>query len=190
MFEYVTPIDLPSIRSSLRTLNAEIQEQLASLSVEEFLAPQGDHWSPAGHLRHLIKSVRPLAGALAKPKLALWFLFGKAKEASRSHDEMVQVYLDTLESGRAQAGKFGPSSQKYDMDDAAFRDLVLERWQKVSGELDAVLQRWDEKRLDRYQLPHPILGKLTVREMLFFTLYHNKHHASRVFERRAASEGA
>jgi len=62
--------------------------------------------------------------------------------------------------------------------------MVLQRWQKVAAGLDAVLERWDDKRLDRYQLPHPVLGKLTVREMLFFTLYHNKHHASRVFERR------
>lgn len=187
MFEYVTPTDLPSIRASLRTLNAEIREQLATLSVDEFLAPQGEYWSPAGHLRHLIKSVRPLAGALAKPKLVLWFLFGKAKKASRSHDEIVQVYLDALESGRAQAGKFGPSSRKHEVDDAAFQELVLQRWQKVCSELDAVLERWDEQRLDRYQLPHPVLGKLTVREMLFFTLYHNKHHASRVFERRVAA---
>jgi hypothetical protein len=34
-------------------------------------------------------------------------------------------------------------------------------------------------------LPHPLLGKLTVREMLFFTLYHQRHHVA-VVERRIA----
>ena len=38
------------------------------------------------------------------------------------------------------------------------------------------LGNWSEKDLDKYKLPHPLLGKLTVREMLFFTIYHNEHH--------------
>jgi hypothetical protein len=25
-------------------------------------------------------------------------------------------------------------------------------------------------------LPHPLLGKLTIREMLYFTVYHGEHH--------------
>lgn len=33
-----------------------------------------------------------------------------------------------------------------------------------------------ESALGRRQLPHPLLGPLTVREMLLFTLYHNRHH--------------
>jgi hypothetical protein len=35
-----------------------------------------------------------------------------------------------------------------------------------------------------YRLPHPLLGKLTVREMLFFTVYHNAHHLDQVASRR------
>jgi len=35
---------------------------------------------------------------------------------------------------------------------------------------------WSELQMDRIRLPHPVLGKLSVREMLFFTLYHNQHH--------------
>jgi len=34
----------------------------------------------------------------------------------------------------------------------------------------------DEDDLDRVMLPHPLLGKLTLREMLFFTIYHVEHH--------------
>ncbi|NBX80802.1 MAG: DinB family protein, partial [Flavobacteriales bacterium] len=33
-----------------------------------------------------------------------------------------------------------------------------------------------EDDLDKYVLPHPLLGKLTLREMLCFTIYHVKHH--------------
>ena len=30
--------------------------------------------------------------------------------------------------------------------------------------------------LDKYVLPHPLLGKVTLREMLYFTIHHNEHH--------------
>ena len=42
---------------------------------------------------------------------------------------------------------------------------------------------WSERALDRYRLPHPLLGRLTVREMLLFTLYHSVHHFSLVSTR-------
>jgi hypothetical protein len=32
--------------------------------------------------------------------------------------------------------------------------------------------------LDEYLLPHPLIGKLTIREILYFTIYHNLRHAS------------
>ncbi|MCB9182399.1 MAG: DinB family protein [Flavobacteriales bacterium] len=40
--------------------------------------------------------------------------------------------------------------------------------------------RWSESDLERYLLPHPLLGKLTLREMLYFTLYHVQHHQALV----------
>ena len=33
-----------------------------------------------------------------------------------------------------------------------------------------------KKQLDHYLLPHPLLGKITLREMLFFSAYHIQHH--------------
>jgi hypothetical protein len=36
--------------------------------------------------------------------------------------------------------------------------------------------------LDLLILPHPLLGKLTLREMLYFTLYHVEHHEKQVLE--------
>lgn len=46
--------------------------------------------------------------------------------------------------------------------------------------MQAALGKWSDKALDSYLLPHPLLGKMTVREILFFTLYHNLHHVNDV----------
>ena len=55
-------------------------------------------------------------------------------------------------------------------------------WQKklsaLINKLNKKIDSFDEKDLDRYILPHPLLGKLTIREMLFFTVYHVQHHQS------------
>lgn len=38
------------------------------------------------------------------------------------------------------------------------------------------LDKFTEEELDRYILPHPLLGKLTISEMIYFTIYHVLHH--------------
>jgi len=42
--------------------------------------------------------------------------------------------------------------------------------------LCARVRKYNEQQLDSYILPHPLIGKLTLREMLYFTLYHAEHH--------------
>jgi hypothetical protein len=38
------------------------------------------------------------------------------------------------------------------------------------------LQNWSEEELDIYNCPHPVLGKTTIKEVLYFTIYHVQHH--------------
>lgn len=49
-----------------------------SFAVADFFAPIGKGWSPAGHVRHLVKSNRPVAVALGIPKPVLALRFGSA----------------------------------------------------------------------------------------------------------------
>jgi len=56
---------------------------------------------------------------------------------------------------------------------------------RIGDGIAAALDGWSERALDRLRLPHPALGKLTVREIVLFTLYHNIHHATNVARRRA-----
>lgn len=186
MFEFDTPETTESLVKGLAAQRQELSILFESLTVDEFFGPQGDHWSPAGHLRHLAKSVRPLAAAMEVPKMALGVRFGRSRGGSRSFDEIVEIYRSELAAG-AGAGPFSPSETTPDLSADDWRLLILERWDQASQRLADVLERWSEKDFDKYRLPHPLLGKMTVREMLYFTLYHNAHHARRVVERRVAA---
>ncbi|MEM7050170.1 MAG: DinB family protein [Acidobacteriota bacterium] len=183
MFEITTPTDRETLAAGLGRLQAEIHQHFSDLPLETFFAPQGEFWSPEGHLRHLNKSVRAVGQGMAIPKLLLRLRFGASQGGSRPFEAVREQYLAALADGSAQAGSFAPSAHTPDLTPAAWKAQILGFWQKGSNELLHQLERWRDPALDRCLLPHPILGKLTVREMLFFTLYHNAHHARRVVER-------
>ncbi len=188
MFEIDPPTDKQSIANALEKLDGEIGDYFQALSTEEFLAPQGAAWSPSGHLQHLTKAVAPLAGAMRLPRLLLRLRFGRSRTGSRDFEAIRERYHEAL-SGGLEAGPYGPSSRPAELPPQALRGRTLGRWRRASGELRTALHRWSEADLDRYRLPHPGIGKLTVREMLFFTIYHNAHHARRVHERRPEADG-
>ena len=50
----------------------------------------------------------------------------------------------------------------------------------VNDSLCKKLKNYSEKELEVYILPHPLLGKLTLREMLYFNILHAEHHRNSV----------
>jgi hypothetical protein len=141
----------------------------------------GSGWSPADTVRHLTKSTRPVVKALGMPRMLLRLLFGKARRPSRDYEGLRADYVGALAKG-ADAGRFAPSPRT-EADPEAWRDAILSQYAGVNRELRSAIAGWPESKLDTCQLPHPLLGKLTVREMLFFTLYHQRHHIA-VIQRR------
>ena len=182
MFDPGEPQTGREIEATLRSVAAAGERFLAALPATEFFAPQGASWSPAEHARHLSKSVRPVAMALNLPKLVLRWRFGKAA-GSRSFPALREVYLAAL-AGGATAGRFTPSAQPPPEEPAKRQAEILATFRHEVETLADRLERWREPALDRHRMPHPVLGPLTVREMLFFTAYHNAHHLNRVAERR------
>ncbi|NUO81281.1 DinB family protein [candidate division KSB1 bacterium] len=186
IFSTGNPQTRNEILARLQQLHGEANEFLGTLSDAEFFTPQGEKWSPAEQVRHLTKSVRPVAKALRLPRLALALLFGVHRVASHSFTEIEAFYQGRLKTG-VTAGKFAPSSQPAPDDPRARRGEIMQRWQETHRALQYAIATWPEAALDRYRLPHPVLGKLSLREMLFFTLYHNAHHVRQVYERRKRS---
>lgn len=184
MFDIATPATRAEIRAGMVALGDEIAAYAEGIPVAEFLAPQGEHWSPDRHLRHLVKSVGAVATGMRAPRILLRLRFGRPKRPSRSFEEVVGVYRAALEAGGQARGRYVPSDVPAEADPAEWRDGVLARWRRASEALSGAIERWSDEALDRYQAPHPLLGDMTVRELLFFTLYHNAHHARRIAERR------
>jgi hypothetical protein len=181
-FETGEPQSLLELNQTLTRLVAEGTACLASMPETGFFARQGQAWSPAEHVRHLQKSSAPLALALKLPQFLLRLRFGTRDGPSRSFARMREAYLARLEAG-ADAGKFTPEAERPPANPADRRREIMNSWTRVTVDLTGALAGWSEPALDRHQLPHPLLGDLSVREMLCFTVYHTAHHLRRVRER-------
>lgn len=136
--------------------------------VQAYLSAPGK-WSPAQQAEHLVKSVSPVALAFSLPKFMLSLLFGKANRPSRTFDELVARYQARLAAGGRASKPFVPGVPTN-------LPHVYDRLEKVVGRLSRRMDRFSEMELDTLLLPHPLMGKLTLREMLYFTAYHADHH--------------
>ncbi|MFM9951202.1 MAG: DinB family protein [Saprospiraceae bacterium] len=139
--------------------------------------PEGK-WSAGQQLDHLIRSVKPVNLAFRLPGWLLRILFGKPNRGSRTYAGLVEKYLQKLNAGGVASGPFVPPAIPL-----ARKQHLLGVYNRESQRLIKIVSRWQEADLDRYLLPHPLLGKLTLREMLFFTIYHTGHH-QRLLEQR------
>jgi hypothetical protein len=167
---------------ALEASYGRVAEAAEAFQAEAFFERPGEAWCAAEQLTHLVTSVNAVARGLSMRWLTLWLLFGRSKAGSRTYDEVKAMYHRQLAAGGRASGPYVPQLDPEVEDPGEARRALLERWHRATGRLDRTLTRWSPKALDRYRLPHPLLGKLTLREMLCFTVYHNHHHAHRIEE--------
>jgi hypothetical protein len=180
MIKIDDPFTKPELLKSFGSAHRAVSDYFASIAAEKFFDHSPAVWSPAENLVHLIKSVSPVARAMKLPRLLLFILFGAPQKPSKRFVQIKEEYRQELAKGARATRKYIPVVEKRPPDFDHAQRGILRKWDETSKGLLDVLQGWNEERLDKYFLPHPILGKLTIREMLFFTLYHDLHHVNNV----------
>jgi hypothetical protein len=166
------------IVSALKDSEHRARNWFSAIPNHEFFTRQGEVWSSSDNVDHMIRAIKPLIKALKLPKVALQTMFGRPGNLSRTYDEICTIYRGEIANGARASGTFLPKQNTPQFPEQEKEEL-LDKLSSVIDKLTSVLEGWSESDLDEVQLPHPIIGKLTVREMLFFTIYHNLRHASR-----------
>jgi hypothetical protein len=122
-------------------------------------------------MEHLFLSVKPLAGLFGTPQVMIekW---GKHNGATRGYNEIVSALREKLDNGTGfQWNSIDLATEPTKGEQIIKYEIVNEKFLERAGS-------FTDEELDTYQVPHPLLGLLSVREFLGFTLYHNqRHHA-------------
>lgn len=165
------------ILDHLKASFKSVYEYCHPLSEETLSQKAIDKWSIRENLEHLILSCRPVANALNMPKIT-FLAFGKSKKGSRSMDILVTAYKEVLAEGGVATSKYVPEEKNI----KPRKEELLMKWQRIIEKFETNLNAWTEEELDKHRIPHPLLGKLTFREMLYFTIHHNQHHLNAMKE--------
>lgn len=143
-----------------------------------FEESKGGKWSTGQILSHLVKSISPVNLALRLPRFILRWLFGKPNRKPRDYAALVKRYLEKLDAGGKAPSPFIPPAVS-----ATNKEKFISKFNAECTKMDELVKKWSEESLDNYLVPHPLLGKLTVREMLFFSVYHIEHHLKQLESR-------
>jgi hypothetical protein len=161
---------IPEIQSELSKRHTAFCDYIAFLSKEEFLLTQDGKWTAGQQLDHIRRAVSLLPLGLSLPGIVRRLIFGKRK-IGLPYDALVKRYKDVLEKGGKASGPFIPKSVLFED-----RKKISIQLQNSITKINAHLTAYPEDQLDATCLPHPLLGKITLREMMMFTLYHVDHH--------------
>ena len=134
--------------------------------------PGSKNWSTGQHLLHLIKLYKGINIALSTNKLLLRFKFGVRKKPELSYEQMKSDFETNY------------SNQKFESPDNVLpgpvsvldRRKLITKLERESDLMNQQVEQLSEKSLSKYVLPHPYLGKLSLREFVMFNALHNQHH--------------
>ena len=138
-----------------------------------FIRPSLDKWSVAENVQHLIISTNTTTLAYTLPAFIVRWVGGTPNRDSRSYETLVDKYKEKLAAGGKASGRFVPKQMKINYG----REKLIQNWDKAAAKFIAALKNTSgESKLDDYLARHPLLGRITLRELCYFTIYHTKHH--------------
>lgn len=168
-----------AITGKLEQQSAAFSLFCSTISDEVFFRQPAVKWSIAQNITHLITSAKMTRLVYRLPKFMVRLYTGKPNRPPRSYDELVAKYISKLEQGGKASGKFVAKP----VPAAAGKGALLQSFSKAMASLTSTMEQWEDAALDQYLAPHPLLGKITLRELGYFTIYHTEHHLAIIKER-------
>lgn len=172
-------MNLPEIITASEKIFREFSDYNRSVTDEKFLFQPADKWSIAQNVDHLIISMKQTKLVYTLPKFIVRLYAGKPNRPSRSYDELVAKYKNKLAAGGKASGVFVPKPIT-----GISKEELIAKWEKIIQAYFVILKKnWKDEQLDNYLAPHPLLGKITLRELCYFTIYHTEHHLNIIKQR-------
>lgn len=149
---------------------------LETLTKEELTtAPEGK-WTALQQLDHLRITLDAVNLIFKLPFFVAKWYFGKTNRPSRTYQEFVIKYQAKAAVNTA------PGLEKYAPKIPTIEDYpkLIQRLNKSVETMAKGITSKSEEQFEELMLPHPLVGRGTFREMLYFSVYHALHHENLV----------
>lgn len=173
------PATRSEILAALESNALSIAEFFSSLPDQQLFDGDPDRWSPAHHVAHLTKTSVSVDRALRSGTLPQ-----HPTAQSRSYAEVRDAATKSL--GAAPKSRLLEMGRTVVIAPGASKADIVDAFTQASATLRTAAASWGEEALDRHALTHPLIGELTVREMLLFCVVHERHHLKSVRTRLEA----
>jgi hypothetical protein len=169
---------IESLVQQFQTIEHDVAKFVTETPYDTLYHKDGEAWSAADYFKHMILALKPFVKATEMPKDALIRAFGESNRESRDADTIVTLYKQRIAEGvRAEmAPTILPVSYRLPEGLTDEKAYLVEQWHDAHKRLYAVLEKTEASDYDHLQMPHPAINLLTLREMLYFTTYHNTLH--------------
>jgi hypothetical protein len=166
-------INLDDITREIRLSRDDLLDHCSSVSDVLFFLQPAEKWSVAQNVKHLIISTNKTKLAYSLPKFIIRRIVGKPNRQSRTYRELVDKYKNKLQQGGKASGPFIPKIVLAEYG----RERILNEFAfSIKRLSNCIEKKWTDPQLDKYIAPHPLLGKITLRELGYFTIHHIQHH--------------
>lgn len=161
------------IANLLEEKHQELLVFIEDLPDEKWIYSPKGKWTLGQHILHLTNSISLLNKALSYPKFILKYKFGKSNRKTRSYDIVVKKYQEKLIANQERATQFNSTLKTPTLKDKPF---LVNKMITQNKKLQHHTHKWKDKQLDTLLIPHPLMGRMTVREIIMWSAYHTEHH--------------
>ncbi len=160
-----------NIVTSLNDSVNQFNELISNLNKDQFELNFNNKWSAGQDLLHLIKVLKIVNIGFTLPKPLLLLMYGVNKNEARSFHLLQTLYKNALEGGAKSPSIYIPKPILFES-----KNHLIQKHTTLNQLFIDKLNNHTDIELDRYRLPHPILDKVTLRELASFTSFHTTHH--------------
>lgn len=160
------------IKKELEKSYSDLQTWFKNQDDALFIEGPKGRWNASQQLDHLHKTTKVINKAMALNKMILWWKFGTRKKEQLSYEDLASLYKSKINNLPDDFNQpLPPKSYGVDM-----KQERLQKYAALEETMYTLINKWSDKNLDKYVLPHPVMGNFSIREWLMFNAIHNNHH--------------
>jgi hypothetical protein len=163
MDKYEIIIELVAVHNRFWDTVEKMPLTIQSLSIN-------NKWTPVQNVEHINMCIEPLVRYLNTPKELIKEKFGLKSEVGFEFKDLNEKYIQAVQNGAVISETFKPKDNS-----PSFKNERM-RGNELINKINSLLEMWSDDELSAHICPHPVLGRISVREMLYFTIFHCETH--------------